>query len=312
MGRMRRFVWLAWMLIGCARGGGDPMDAGSSMDAMRAQDGSRVDSPPGIDASADSGPRDSGPPDAGVDGGPIVTWATTAEDRACTDGMRHVYVCPAAGVADSVRGTGTYTADSSVCTAAVHAGRITLSGGSIEIEMRAGRGGYDGSTRFGVTSISHGAAPCSFAVLEPACPLARTDCGDLCVEDLSTDRFACGSCINDCGADGTCAAGRCAFSVGWGTTAQEHDCGTVGVIGTRYPYICPAGGTVASVWGTDIYTHDSSICTAAVHAGRATIANGGLVVIEMNAGQASYTGSTRNGITSSSYGSWPCSYRFPP
>ena len=73
---------------------------------------------------------------------------------------------------------------------------------------------------------------------------------------------------------------------------------------------CPAAATGAGpVWGTDIYTEDSSICRAAVHAG-AIGANGGPVSIIAVGGQPSYSGSTRNGVKSSAYGSWGASYMF--
>lgn len=69
---------------------------------------------------------------------------------------------------------------------------------------------------------------------------------------------------------------------------------------------CPSGFS-DSVWGTDIYTDDSSVCFAAVHAGAITL-SGGTFTIEIRPGQNDYTGSTRNGITSLSYGSWSGSF----
>ena len=81
-----------------------------------------------------------------------------------------------------------------------------------------------------------------------------------------------------------------------------------GANGQRYSYACPGGGEPSTIWGTDVYTDDSSICTAAVHAGVITLAKGGPVVIEIRAGQDSYTGSDRNGITSDDYGQWAGSY----
>ncbi|MEW5850164.1 MAG: LCCL domain-containing protein [Myxococcota bacterium] len=76
----------------------------------------------------------------------------------------------------------------------------------------------------------------------------------------------------------------------------------------RFQQVCPPEFVMWSVWGTDIYTDDSEICTAAVHAGAITHASGGVVTYEMRPGQSSYQGSTRNGITSLPYGSWPASY----
>ena len=42
--------------------------------------------------------------------------------------------------------------------------------------------------------------------------------------------------------------------------------------GERIELVCPAIGNAAmgAVWGTDIYTDDSAICAAAVHAGAIT------------------------------------------
>lgn len=80
--------------------------------------------------------------------------------------------------------------------------------------------------------------------------------------------------------------------------------------GARFTYTCSTPADPRSVWGTDVYTHDSSICTAAVHAGLATVQDGGTFTLEVLPGQSSYTGSTRNGIVTGSYPSWDCSYRF--
>ncbi|PIO15713.1 hypothetical protein AB205_0191380, partial [Aquarana catesbeiana] len=64
-----------------------------------------------------------------------------------------------------------------------------------------------------------------------------------------------------------------------------------------------------SVWGTDVYTDDSSICKAAIHSG--ILGNtGGLVTVEKSPGQQSYTGSTRNGVTTNNYGAWSGSFVF--
>ena len=80
--------------------------------------------------------------------------------------------------------------------------------------------------------------------------------------------------------------------------------------GAQFTYNCTADGEVGAVWGTDIYTDDSSICTAAVHAGLITLPDGGDVTIELRPGEGSYTDSTRNGITSLSYAAWDWSYVF--
>lgn len=81
-------------------------------------------------------------------------------------------------------------------------------------------------------------------------------------------------------------------------------------VGQTFVYNCSPNGTFDTVWGTDVYTDDSSICTAAVHAGKITRAAGGTVTIEITPGQEAYIGSARNGVTSSNYGSWGGSFIF--
>ena len=70
------------------------------------------------------------------------------------------------------------------------------------------------------------------------------------------------------------------------------------------------GTLTGSVWGTDIYTDDSALACAAVHAGVVLSGETKVVTVRILAGQTSYQGSVRNGVTSSSYGSWSGSYSF--
>jgi hypothetical protein len=93
---------------------------------------------------------------------------------------------------------------------------------------------------------------------------------------------------------------------GWDVGAYAYR----GLNAQRYQFSCPARGSASTIYGTDIYTDDSSVCTAAVHSGLITLKLGGKVTIEIRPGAKSYTGSTRNGITSESYGSWVGSYVF--
>jgi hypothetical protein len=79
-------------------------------------------------------------------------------------------------------------------------------------------------------------------------------------------------------------------------------------VNQTFVYNCSPNGTFDTVWGTDVYTDDSSICTAAVHAGKITRAAGGTVTIEMKPALDAYIGTTRNGVTSLDYGSWGGSF----
>ena len=74
-------------------------------------------------------------------------------------------------------------------------------------------------------------------------------------------------------------------------------------------------GTVGgAIWGTDIYTSDSYIPCAAVHAGFITNGQTKEVYIKVVQGLNEYIGSTRNGVSTSGYGGWGLSYQFvsPP
>ncbi|KAM3915634.1 cysteine-rich secretory protein LCCL domain-containing 2-like [Leptodactylus fuscus] len=62
---------------------------------------------------------------------------------------------------------------------------------------------------------------------------------------------------------------------------------------------CPSGciSKNLSVWGTDTYSESTPVCLAAIHAG--LVSNGGgYITVQKIPGQAQYTGSIRNGITS--------------
>ena len=65
------------------------------------------------------------------------------------------------------------------------------------------------------------------------------------------------------------------------------------------------------VWGTGPYTTDSSVCTAAVHAGYINLKEGGRVVIQIRKGSDSYEGSTQHGITTEGYHDYRGSSRSP-
>lgn len=75
--------------------------------------------------------------------------------------------------------------------------------------------------------------------------------------------------------------------------------------------VCDAEATAGSrpVWGTSIYTSDSAICRAALHAGAAPV-SGGRVRLQAEAGRQTYAGSMNNGVRSESYGPWARSFRF--
>ena len=78
-------------------------------------------------------------------------------------------------------------------------------------------------------------------------------------------------------------------------------------------YIIVAGTLLGGgVWGTDVYTDDSDLSTAVVHAGVLAENEVGIVMVTILPGQASYEGTTRNGLTTGNFGTWSGSYRVEP
>ncbi len=67
-------------------------------------------------------------------------------------------------------------------------------------------------------------------------------------------------------------------------------------------YFEVTGSTKGSVWGSGPYTDDSSLATAAVHAGLVKDGEKGTVRVTILAGRDSYQGTEKNGVTSSN---WP-------
>jgi hypothetical protein len=69
------------------------------------------------------------------------------------------------------------------------------------------------------------------------------------------------------------------------------------------------GETSGAVWGTDVYTSDSSLAAAAVHAGAVRPGEKKAVRVAIVQPPASFQGSNRNGVASASYGAYPGAYR---
>lgn len=81
-----------------------------------------------------------------------------------------------------------------------------------------------------------------------------------------------------------------------------------GRFGQRVVIKCPPTRALPPIWGTDIYTDDSSICSAGVHAGAIKADVGGTVTVEIRNGERSYVGSVRNKVESFGYGEWEGSF----
>jgi hypothetical protein len=173
-----------------------------------------------------------------------------------------------------VWGDGIYTDDSSLAAAAVHAGLVQPGDlAFVRVTILAGQEQYDGVVRNDVSSGSWGTWGGSFR-LEPA--------ADRVVRvPESFDAMGLvplGSLRDYAGAS---------FDIELTGTSRR----------------------AAAVWGTDVYTDDSSIAAAAVHAGVLRDGERGIVRVTLLPGSNDYQGSMRNGVTSASWGEWGGGFR---
>jgi LCCL domain. len=215
-------------------------------------------------------------------------WGVNAASHRGQDDERFRYSCGRGGPLGNVWGTDIYTDDSSVCTAAVHAGLIDMDGGgTVVIEIRPGRRSYEGSSQNGVRSQHYGDWQGSFVFVGGA--------------ERNGGRSGEGERDRERSRDSRRRPER----VNWSTKAADLR----GQDGRRFTFDCPRDGQPNNVWGSELYTDDSSICTAAVHRGLIGF-DGGTVTIEIRPGRSSYRGSRRNGVRSLDYRSWLGSFTF--
>lgn len=78
--------------------------------------------------------------------------------------------------------------------------------------------------------------------------------------------------------------------------------------GTTY-YFRVTGAADGSVWGTDVYTGDSALAAAAVHAGAVKTGESAVVRVTVMTPLSQYQGSVRHGVTSHDYGRYGTAYR---
>jgi hypothetical protein len=164
----------------------------------------------------------------------------------------------AAAEAATVWGTDVYSDDSSICRAARHAGVIGAEGGPVQVRPAPGRGQYRGTARNGVTTRDwQPHHPRSFTVARPGAePRQAPDQAGICPGNFQ------------------------------GAPEQPLDCACSGETALQD----------APVWGSDVYSDDSSICRAALHAGAIDV-GGGRVRVTPMPGAGNYKGSERNGVT---------------
>lgn len=207
-----------------------------------------------------------------------LDWTTRADEIDIAVDTPVQATCPPEGEVGAVWGTTIYASPSSICSAAVHAGLITLAEGGEFYLMRAeSLTAYVGSEQMAIESDDWNDESddwddehTSFIIFDD-------------VLELEWDQAF--------------------ISIDFGSIDMESE------LERSYLGMCPAEGEVGSIWGTDIYTDDSKVCTAALHAGAITLEDGGHFLVTSVAGQESYTGSEQNGVSSGDWGAWEGSFR---
>ena len=192
-----------------------------------------------------------------------LTCGTNAQGLTGAPGTVISAICPANCGTATIWGNGTYSDDSSVCAAAIHAGVLTQAGGPVSVTIAPGLSDYPSTTQNGVTSSHWGSWGRSFTLASPALA-CTTNARSITGGPGTVARLTCGPC------------------------------------------------STATIWGTGTYSDDSSICTAAAHAGVINLATGGSFTVTIQPGLPDYPATTQNGISSSHWGSWGRSFIITP
>lgn len=84
--------------------------------------------------------------------------------------------------------------------------------------------------------------------------------------------------------------------------------GLCDAVGSTF-YFRVRGAIEGSVWGTDVYTGDSALAVAAVHAGLVKPEEAAIVKVAVVAPPPQFKGATRNGVTTHDFGRYGTAYR---
>lgn len=189
----------------------------------------------------------------------------------------------------TVFGSDVYTTDSMLAVAAVHAGAVKSGQkGVVKVTVLPGRQSYPGSKRNDVDTLAWSSEwPASFRVEAAPELTARLN------EAHAALRSA------------PAPASDQPIPLASLADLLRHR----GQVGKSFLVEVLGDASSGGLWGTDVYTEDSFLPLAVVHAGLLKVNERGLVKVTLLPGQDSYQGSTRHGITSDSWGSYAGSYK---
>lgn len=184
--------------------------------------------------------------------------------------------CPAVAGSRTVWGTERYTVDSDVCRAAVNAGAAPAAGGEVTVFLAEGCPIFRGNPKHGVQSSNYGpyGRTYHFSKEPPACQVQTKD-----------------DPVQDCPFSMSVFA---SMKIGqtWRCRCTEQRLKSAG-----------------TVYGSDRYTTDSNVCTAALHAGAVQPA-GGEITVHTGEGCTRYSASAKNGVTSREWAAYRVSFGF--
>ena len=170
----------------------------------------------------------------------------------------------------------------------------TWSNGNCTAAIVDGQSHYLGRTRGGVESLPYGPFPGSYRIelVRLLTSVPNTSSRPFAVDRKSTRTRRAMAIYDASGMSGSPGL----------YNLREH-------VGKAYT-VNVIGNTQGIVWGTDVYTDDSNLGAAAVHAGLlATWFEQGLLEVTIIPGQTNYSGTTQRRFMSSSYSrSWPGSF----
>jgi len=111
---------------------------------------------------------------AGTEESPYVLACThNGKDLVGEPGASYFVTCPADCIdSGSVWGSTTYTRDSKVCKAAIHAGAVKAEGGTAQVNIVEGKDSYEGTEAHGVTTSDWGSYATSYEFVVEEKPAA--------------------------------------------------------------------------------------------------------------------------------------------
>lgn len=203
-----------------------------------------------------------------------VTCETNLEDKKFKGSVGKIFrvKCPSCkGVKSNVFGSFIYHPKSAICSSALHSDTLEVGGGYVIVELVHGKEIYNGSLGgHEIISTTFNKAQISFRT-KKATPPTKISCLD--------------------------SPAKSPFSTA--------------TIGTKFVIVCPkkCSEHKSDIFGTEIYTDQSSICLAGIHSGHMSDL-GGETEFVIEAGQSNYSGSKSFGVISKVREAYVRSFKF--